>query len=327
MIKNSILKSQISTSNLIKLSKIFIVTVNWNNYEDTIDLLDSIKKLKERSYQIQTTIVDNGSTNNSVEILLKSYPNIKIIKSKVNLGFAGGFNLGLVDAKRNGADYILIINNDTIIQDTDFLNKLIRVFEKYPNTGLVAPKIYFQEGFEYHKERYCRSKKGKVIWYAGGIIDWKNILFKHNGVDEIDNGQYDDIKETPFCTGCAILIKGDVLKKVGLFDEEYFAYLEDVDLNIRTKRAGYNLMYTGTTSISHKTSRSSGGSGSAFHDYFITRNRIIFGLKYASIRTILALFREAIKLFFSGRPYQKLGVRDFFFGVRGKGSFFKYYKG
>ena len=123
-----------------------------------------------------------------------------------------------------------------------------------------------------------------------------------------------------------ILTSKEVLKKVGLFNEKYFAYLEDVELCMRVKNAGYKLMYVGSTSIWHKTSQSTGGSGSAFHDYFLTRNRLIFGLKFAPLRTKIALIKESVKLYFLGRSFQKLGVYDFIAGNRFAGQFFKYHK-
>lgn len=311
----------------MKTKIISIVTVNWNTPKDTIEFLESLKKITIPSqYKIQTIVIDNGSTDDSVKILSQKFPQIKLIESKVNLGFAGGYNLGISHALKNSADYVFIVNNDTVVSDANLLNKLIKIFDNDSLAGFATPKIYFAPKYEFHKKRYKKSDLGKVIWYAGGKIDWKNILFSHRGVDEVDTGTYVKTEETDFCTGCVILTSKEVLKKVGLFNDKYFAYLEDADLCMRVKKAGYKLFYVGDAGIWHKTSQSSDGSGSAFHDYFMTRNRLIFGLKYAALRTKLALIKESIKFYFSGRPFQKLGVYDFFAGNRFAGQFFEYYK-
>ncbi len=307
--------------------KISIVTVNWNTPKDTIEFLTSVKKLNTpKGYEIQTIVVDNGSTDNSCELLVQKFDYIKLIQSKTNLGFAGGYNLGISYALNHFTDYILIINNDTITNDSNLLINLIEAYESNSDTGFVAPKIYFAPKYEFHKKRYKKNELGKVIWYAGGKIDWDNVLFSHKGVDKVGFDIYKKTEETDFCTGCAILVSNKVLQKIGLFDEKYFAYLEDVDLCMRAKKLGYKLLYTGTTSILHKTSQSSDGSGSSFHDYFMTRNRLIFGLKYASLRAKVALLRESLKFLFSGRPFQKYGVYDFFMGKMYSGNFFRYYK-
>lgn len=306
---------------------IYIISVNWNNYKDTADFLRSLRKLEIPSnLSVKKVIVDNGSIDNSEDAIIENFPEVNVIKSGTNRGFAGGYNLGIKYAIDQGAKYLFILNNDVLIRDHQIILKLKRTFREVAGIGMISPKIYFAPGFEFYEKQYSSAQKGDVIWYAGGIIDWDNILFSHRGVDQIDNEQYNEIEETPFCTGCAIFTRSDILKKVGLFNTNYFAYLEDVDLNMRVKQSGYKLIYAGNSSIWHKTSRSSGGSGSAFHDYFMSRNRLIFGMRYASFRTKIALIREAIRLYVKGRKYQKLGIEDFFLGQRGPGRFFQQYE-
>ena len=159
------------------------------------------------------------------------------------------------------------------------------------------------------------------MWYAGGIFDKQNVLASHRGVDEVDLGQFDLQIETDFATGCAMLISRKVLEKVGLFDENYFLYLEDLDLSERIKKAGYKIIFEPSSVIWHYNAGSTEGSGSRIHDYFITRNRLYFGFKYSSLRAKLALGRESIKILTAGRQWQKKGVLDFFLGRMNKGSF------
>jgi GT2 family glycosyltransferase len=169
------------------------------------------------------------------------------------------------------------------------------------------------------KNRYKKSDLGKVIWYAGGDIDWNNVYGVNRGVDEVDHGQFDAPTQTTFGSGACLFIRTSVLQKVGLFDERYFLYLEDTDLCMRIRRAGFNVYYVPSAYLWHKVSQSS-SIGSQLNDYFITRNRLIFGARYATLRANVALFRESITFLFSGRPWQKKGVVDYYTHRFGKGS-------
>ncbi len=290
--------------------RLAIITVNYNGKKDTLELLDSLKKLPTTNYQLLTIVVDNDSQDGLVEELVKNYPDVEVLQNGENKGFAGGYNRGLEYAQIWGADYFLLINNDCLIKDVNLLEELIKTAALDKNIGLVSPKIYFAPGFEFHKDRYKKTDLGKVIWYAGGKFDWDNIGSVHRGIDEVDQGQYDKAEETEILSGACVLIKKEVLEKVGLFDEKYFLYFEDSDLMKRVKDAGFKIFYNGKVTIYHKVSQST-GVGSAITDYYHTRNRLIFGMKYGKWRTKLALFREAIKLFIFGRPAQRRGVLDY----------------
>ena len=266
-------------------------------------------------------MVDNGSDEKfeTKNPELKT-GELKIIRSEKNLGFAGGNNIGIKHAVENGADYILILNNDTIA-DQNLLQGLLNVLEKDKTIGIVGPKIYFAEGFEFHKKRYKKTELGKVIWYAGGIMDWKNITGCHRGVDEVDSGQYEEEAETGFVSGCCMLIRREVFEKIGFFDEKYFLYYEDSDFNQKARNSGYKIIYSPKAILWHKNAGSAGGSGSILQDYYITRNRLLFGLRYAPLRSKLSLIKESFKLAIKGRPWQKRGVIDFYLGRLGKGSY------
>jgi hypothetical protein len=305
--------------------KIFIIVLNWNRANDTIECLKSIQGLQTENYELTTVVVDNASTDNSVEeiqkLKFKSQNNklkFKIIKNKENLGFAAGNNVGIRYALKNDADFVMVLNNDTEVHK-DLVVQLIKVARSYPKAGVFSPKIYFAKGFEFHKTRYKKKDLGKVIWYAGGQIDWNNIYGTNRGVDEVDKGQYDQIIDTDFATGSCMFCRATALKKVGVFDEKYFMYLEDSDLSQRMKKAGWKVLYVPYGYLWHKVAQSS-GIGSDLNDYFISRNRMLFGMRYAPLRTKLALMRESLKLLFSGRRWQRIGVRDFYLGRLGKGS-------
>lgn len=301
------------------MNKVFVVILNYKGHKDTEDLLESIKMINRRSFYLNVVLVDNFPQD-PIKLDEKKYKdlNLKIIYNKVNLGFSGGNNVGIKYSLENGADYILILNNDTYV-DKNFIEELLKSFSE-EGVGVVVPKIYFAKGFEFH-DRYKKEDLGKVIWYAGGGIDWKNVLGFHRGVDEVDKGQYDLTEETELASGCCLMLKKEILEKVKGYNEDYFLYYEDADLSMRIKKLGSKIIYNPNAIIWHKNAQSSGGSGSNLQDYYISRNRMLFGLKYASLRAKIALIRESLRILVGGRKWQKIGIKDYYFNKLGKGSY------
>lgn len=297
--------------------KIAIIVLHYKGKDLTYGCLKSLKNVRDDHFLLFKILIDNNSCE-PIDNLKKKFKDIELIKNSQNLGFAEGNNVGIRYALKNGADYILILNNDTTV-DKDFLFQLIKQADLINQSGILGPKIYFAPGYEYHKRRYKKEDLGKVFWYAGGIIDWKNVYCFHRGVDEVDKGQYDKVEETDFVSGCAMLVKREVFEKIGLFDSRYFLYLEDVDFCVRAKEAGFKITYVPQAKVWHYNAGSS-KVGGELHDYFITRNRMIFGLKYASFKTKFSLIKESLKILLNGRPWQKIAIKDFYFQKFGKGS-------
>ncbi len=258
-----------------------IIIVHYNNDQDTRACLDSLRKIKRKSYTVSTVVVDNGSKD-ALIIPQKQLPkNTVIVRSDTNLGFTDGNNLGIeYVAREKKPDYILILNNDTT-QDEEFLTKLIACAESSEKVGMITPKIYFAPGNEYHHASYTPSQKGKVLWYAGGSIDWANLDAFHRGVDELDRGHFDQAQETDFATGCCVLMPYSVIEKVGVLEGKYFLYLEDVDWSIRVRQAGFKVLYAPDAKVWHANASSSGGAGSELNRYYQTRNRFYFFLRYS----------------------------------------------
>jgi len=300
---------------------VVISLLNFNGKKNTLDCLESLVNIRKDNLRVSIVIVDNASKE---EFDLKSrvFKNMSpvVIRNNKNLGFSGGHNVSIKYSLENEADYVLILNNDTYV-DKDFLTELLKTADKDKSIGILVPKIYFAPGSEFHKDRYSKEEIGKVLWYAGGEINWENVIGCNRGVDEVDREQYDKVEETELATGCCMLIKKDVFERIGVFDDKYFLYYEDSDLSIRAKNKGFKIVYVPKSIIWHKNAGSAGGSGSVLQDYYITRNRLLFGFKYAPIRSKLALFKESLFLLFRGRPWQKRGIVDFYMSKFGRGSY------
>lgn len=298
---------------------VWISIINFNGAKNTIDCLNSLKDLLKDGFNLNIVVIDNGSKEKLSLSIFADLP-IKVLRSERNLGFSGGHNKGIKYAVENRADFVVILNNDTVV-DRKLILELLQSANSDSGIGIIAPKIYFFPGFEFHKNRYKKVDLGKVFWYAGGKIDWKNVIGVHRGVDEVDKNQYEKTEETDFASGCCMMIRADIFKNVGLFDEKYFLYYEDNDLSLRARKKGFKIVYNPKAILWHKNAASAGGSGSYLQDYYITRNRLMFGLKYAPVRSKIALIKESVKFLFKGRNWQRKGIVDFYLGNFGKGSF------
>jgi len=305
--------------------KVSVIILSWNVKKDTLHTIKSLLKSRVSDFRLDILVVDNGSTDGSPTAIAKLFKKTgekkdvttKLIRLKTNLGFAEGNNIGMTDALRNGANYVILLNDDTQV-DTNTISNLLKEARKHKEAGAISPKIYFAKGYEFHN-KYKSEDLGRVIWYAGGDIDWDNVYGSNHGVDSVDREQFDKVRQTDFTTGCCVIFPRQVLEKVGLYDEKYFAYLEDADLSQRIREAGWKVLYSPKAHLWHKVAQSS-GIGSELNDYFLTRNRMLFGMHYARLRTKLALLRESFKLLMMGRKWQKVGIRDFYLMRFGRGS-------
>lgn len=298
------------------MKKVALIIVNWNGHKDTIHCLESVAKLRiPKDIALETIIVDNGSTDGSVSLISKAFPHATILALGDNLGFTGGNNTGMLYAVKHDASYVWLLNNDTILHP-DALS-LVEAFRDNA-VGVAGSKIYFAPGHEYHKSRYAKKDLGRVFWYAGGLVDWKNMYASHKGVDEVDAGQYDTAEDTVFVTGCSMMIKRDVIESVGMLDNRFYLYLEDLDFGLRAKKAGFRLIYFPKSVVWHVNAGSSGGAGNPIHEYYMTRNRLLVGLKYAPIRTKFALLRESLRFLYENKTVRSRAVKDFFLHKWGK---------
>lgn len=237
---------------------VYIIILNLNGLRDTLDCLESLKKLEYPNKKI--IVVDNGSTDGSAATLKTQYPELILIENKINLGYAKGNNIGIKWAIQNGGDYIWLLNNDTIVDSRALIN-LVQVAEENPSSGIVGSKIY-QIGNQ------------KRIWFAGATINWGKGLSSHLGINEIDMGQYNKVRVVDRVAGCSMLVKKKVCEEVGLLDENYFLYVEEVDWCVRARKHGFKILFVPTSIIFHKLSAtvSKIGPWETVYNYYNTRN-------------------------------------------------------
>jgi GT2 family glycosyltransferase len=239
---------------------IFGITLNWNRRDDTLKCLESLVKSDFPNFRI--LVVDNGSEDGSPEAIKEHYPSVEQIINRKNLGFAGGFNQGFKFALNAGAEYILIVNNDTIVAP-DMLNLLFNAILP-EQVGVVSPIILY-------------ANKPNKIWSAGaGRNPWTLELTENHG-----RGQtFSEITERDFLSGCGMLIRRVVLENVGFFDERFFMYYEDSDFALRVRQAGYKMLLVPQARMWHSVSQSSDGTDSPNERYWMGKSSVLFFRKH-----------------------------------------------
>lgn len=249
-----------------------IIIVNWNGYQYTRNCLRSLRDVQYENYEI--ILVDNGSKDKSGDKLKLEFPEITLISLETNTGFTGGNNVGIEYALSTDKEFVMLLNNDTVVT-SDFAKVLVSKLKSNAKIGAVQPKIMF-------------NKERSIIWNGG--TKFSNIWFttKTIGLGQKDNGQHDLVKDVPWITGCCFLVRTSIIRKVGLLDDHYFAYYEDVDWSFRIRKAGYHLFYEPNAVIYHEVSKSneimeSFGEGnlSPFSHYVNMRNHIYVVRKFA----------------------------------------------
>jgi GT2 family glycosyltransferase len=245
------------------LPHVTILTLNWNRRDDTAECLQSLAMLDYPDFEI--ALVDNGSTDGSVSFLLERFPHITILENQENLGYAAGMNRGIEYALRNNSPYVLILNNDTII-DRNALRELVTVAESDQRIGFVSGKVY------YFHERNTLQEVGKEV-------DLLRATATNIGQGEKDTGQYDTLRDYQFLDDVFWLVRTEVFRNIGMYDPVFFLHFEETDLCARANTR-YRLVYTPKAKIWHKVSQSSGGAGSPLVSYYLARNQIIFSWKH-----------------------------------------------
>lgn len=291
-----------------------IVVLNWNGKQDTLECLDSLAHLTYPRYEV--IVVDNASSDGSVGVIRRDFPQVLVLENPRNLGYTGGNNVGIRCALGRGAELVLLLNNDTTV-DPDFLGRLVEAVRSSPDVGICGPTIYFHD-------------KPDVIWSAGGAVDWRRGTSWMMDLNGTGVQTESTARQVDFVTGCALLARSEVFGRIGLLDERLFAYWEEVEFCVRAQRAGYRTLHASEARVWRKISLAR-QSNSPSVCYYMARNRLLF-LRAAGVgwRTWLNCLTEYARTLASWslqpkyrslRGHRKAlarGIRDFLVGRVGE---------
>lgn len=236
-----------------------IILVNYRRPDDTVECVRSLLSSTFRDMQI--IVVDNGSGDGSADRLRRECPGTIVIPSSRNLGFAGGNNLGIRRALDDGSHFVLLLNNDTIV-DPGTIETLMTTIRAHVRTGIVGAKIVYYD-------------RPDILWFAGGYLNTNAARAGHHGIGKPDGPAFNSPKPCAFVTGCCLLVRREVLEAVGMLPTPYFAYMEDAEFCLRTRNAGYAVLYEPRARVLHKVSTTTHWDSPAYI-YLNLRNKLLF---------------------------------------------------
>ncbi|MEI6727050.1 MAG: glycosyltransferase family 2 protein [Actinomycetes bacterium] len=272
-----------------------VILVNWNSWPDTVACLESCAALTYPNVEI--VVVDNGSADDSVVRLGERFPDLRVVETGANLGFAAANNVGMRAALSGGAEYVWLLNNDTVV-DPSALSELVDALRTDRGAGIACSRIYY-------------LNEPNRLWFAGGCLSAWSGWALHRGVDQIDHGQYDEVEEVDFATGCSLLARAAAVAACGPMAEDYFLYWEDVEWCVRARRAGWRVVYAPRSRVWHKVGGSSADGSGRVHWRYEGRNRLRFYAKHrpwALGWVAPATLASALYLAARGRPGDGLAL-------------------
>ena len=238
-------------------AKIFILILNWNGKSDTVECLSSLEKINYTNYEV--LIIDNASKDNSVSLISRKFPKHTILRNKKNLGFAEGNNVGIRYAIKHGADFVLLLNNDTIV-DPELLQSFVKTIGEKPDAGILGAKIL----------HYNQKEK---LNHFGGMWNPQSCKFEENAKNEKDGPEYETIQKVDYVCGCAFFLSREVIQKIGLLEAGFFLLWEETDYCARARKEGFQVYICGRSRVWHKISASFTGGRPHTH-YYWWRNRL-----------------------------------------------------
>ncbi|MBI1296816.1 glycosyltransferase [bacterium] len=266
-----------------------ILILTWNSCRFLHACIETILKQDYQNYSV--FVLDNGSTDSTVELVRKSFPSVHVVENQANIGFSAGNNVGLRKAK---TPFVVLVNPDVQVA-SDWLRQLIEPMVADPQIGVAGCKIY--------------EPDGKILQHAGGYITFPQALPGHYGLGEFDLGQYDEMSDVGYVMGAAIAIRQGVLNSVGLFDEGFFLYYEDVDYCERVRRYGYRVVYVPQSKLVHEES-STTIKGSAFYYGQVHASRWRYMLKYYTVEELLSSTVPTERAWLASQGHQqRLGLQ------------------
>lgn len=295
--------------------KIAVIVLNWNNGPDTLECLESLEKLDYPNYEV--LLVDNGSTDGSLDQIRSRYPDLLIVENGENLGYAEGNNRGMAEALKRGADLLLLLNNDTVVAP-NLLSELVKAAQNHPEAAVFGPKIFFYDD-------------PATIWYAGGGVDAKTGRCHHIGWGAAEG--HKEEQETDYVCGCALAVRREAVEKVGMLSPEYFLIWEEIDWCWRIRKAGYKCLFVPKARVWHKVSASfpEGNRGPTWQ-YYYYRNKLLFHRRHTPFlqrhrKSDLLEFLRLVQHSLSPKTPPDLrqkstaalcGIRDYFLGNFGR---------
>ncbi len=279
-------------------SPVTVIVLTWGRFEETIECLESLRRV--RYSPLRVLVVDNASGGDYVPRLRMRFPEVEVVESSVNLGYAGGNNLGLRHAVGHGAVYALVLNNDTVV-DPDFVSIQVAAAEKDPRIAAVGARI-------------MQLERPDRIFCIGGHLTWNPTLIKLDGLNEPGAG-VEGTRDIEMISGCAILFRSSALEDIGYFDERFFAYHEDVDWCARAREAGYRVVSATGAIVYHRRAPGLGRPRLEPHlYYFYGRNAILYAHKHANRMqwarllslSIIWLAGSLVKRTLSGEPFHQV---------------------
>ena len=253
------------------IPKVFVLVLSYNGVKWLTDCLPSVLAMDYPNFE--TVVIDNGSTDNTQTFLRENFPQVQVVTLQPNRGYAGGFDAGLEYAAQRGADYFLVMNNDTEIHP-QALTALVETAQAHGQAGFVTGKVYFFD-------------RRDVIQSVGKNEDPITWIGRHIGYEEKDAGQYDEVTERLFVDDIYTLVNRKMYDELGGYDVQFYLHCEEFDWQLRAKKAGWKIFYTPHAKLWHRGSVTTGGMGSAINNFFLERSRIIAIAKHGTLRRLL----------------------------------------
>lgn len=291
--------------------RIAAVVVNWNGGDENLDCIEALLEQGDGLERIY--FVDNASTNGSAERIARAFDGVTLLVNDENLGFGGGNNRGIAQALEDGAEAVLVVNND-VVMPADTVSHLAEVLEREPQVGIVGPRVLYRPD-------------PTRVWAAGGTLTWRQNLTTLRGHGARDGERWRAAADVDYVAGCCMLVRAEVFREIGAFDSSYFAYTEDVDFCLRAAQGGYVTRCQGAVAVYHAPSSATGGGYNPRRKYMMGVNSVWFLRAYAGpedwckfvLFDVLTLPFVWLLGLFSGRGKavlaKALGILD---GLRGR---------
>ncbi len=264
-----------------------LVIVTWNNQNDIIDCLASVQAQDYPNFEV--VLVDNASSDSTVDLVRTKFPEVKIIASKTNHYFAGGNNIGInFLLKDSNPKFIGVLNPDTILAG-NWISSQVAIMESSSQIGIIGPKVVFEKGFGVNEKV---STADQTYINTVGILPGGYLFPYDRGYAELDQGQYDKTEEVYAVSGVSMLIRSEVIKQIGGFYKPMQMYLEDVDLCIRAKKAGWSVIYTGDTTVRHKHMQSTHQAGNQRYLLWSKRNYLYLVSRHYGLRKLIRAIQQ-----------------------------------